>query len=106
MTTTQHRSEAARYRRLYDDTGITAYSVASAHHAAMAGRESNVTGDLSRFAMVEIIKMERERLADRCHVAAARVTCAADCHVTAELPIIETIEDLRAELAARLAGGL
>lgn len=86
MTTTQHRAESARYRRLYDDTGITAYSVASAHHAGMAGELLQLPGAMAIMAIVAIHQMESElremaRLRDG----------LAD---TQKLPAIETMADI------------
>lgn len=86
MTATQHRSESARYRRLYDDTGITAYSVASAHHAGMAGDPLQLPGAMAIMAIVAIHKTESERR----EVASLRDGLAD----TQELPVVETTADL------------
>lgn len=110
MTTAQHRSESARYRRLHAETGITAYSVAASHHAAMSG-------DGRAFAFVDTaidlpaIHQDDEgpagfhaeiidAIRDAEQVRALR---ASDLSRTQELPAIETTEDLRRDLAARLA---
>lgn len=95
MTTAQHRSESARYRRLHAETGITAYSVAASHHAGMAGEPLQLPGSMSIMAIVAIHQEEQERGA----IVAMRDGLAD----TQELPVVETIDDLRAALAARLA---
>ena len=95
LTQQQHRSEASRYRRLYEQTGITAYSVASAHHAGMASEPVRLPGAMAIMAIVAIHQLEQERS----HVESLRAGLAE----TQELPVVETIDDLRADLAARLA---